>query len=97
VQAESWAALIEDRILLYFLITAFLVHLANGAMLPELGEMLSKDILKAAPFMSACIIETQLLIAISAAWIGRWAAVKGRNPLLLLGFGVCRYAECSTR
>jgi MFS family permease len=58
-------------------------------MLPELGEMLSKDNLKAAaPFMSACIIVTQLVIAISAAWIGKRAAAKGRKPLLLLGFGV---------
>jgi MFS family permease len=69
--------------------TAFLFHLANAAMLPELGEMLSKDNLKeAAPFMAACIIVTQLVIAISAAWIGRRAAAKGRKPLLLLGFGV---------
>ena len=28
------------------------------------------------------------MIAISAAWIGRRAAAKGRKPLLLLGFGV---------
>ena len=58
-------------------------------MLPQLGEMLSKDNLKAAaPFMSGCIIVTQLVIAVSAAWIGRRAATKGRKPLLLLGFGV---------
>jgi MFS family permease len=58
-------------------------------MLPELGEMLSKDNVKtAAPFMSACIIVTQLVITVTAAWIGRRAAAKGRKPLLLLGFGV---------
>ena len=58
-------------------------------MLPQLGEMLSKDNLKAAaPFMSACIIVTQLVIAGTAAWIGKRAAAKGRKPLLLLGFGV---------
>lgn len=89
ITAEGWSALLKDRILIYFLATAFLFHLANAAMLPELGEMLSKDNLKAAaPFMSACIIVTQLVIAISAAWIGRRAAAKGRKPLLLLGFGV---------
>jgi MFS family permease len=89
INAEGWSALLKDRILVYFLATAFLFHLANAAMLPELGEMLSKDNLKAAaPFMSACIIVTQLVIAISAAWIGRRAATKGRKPLLLLGFGV---------
>lgn len=58
-------------------------------MLPQLGEMLSKDNVKAAaPFMSACIIVTQLVITVTAAWIVRWAAAKGRKPLLLLGFGV---------
>ena len=89
VQAEGLSALLRDRVLLYFLATAFLFHLANAAMLPELGEMLSKDNVKtAAPFMSACIIVTQLVIAFSAAWIGKRAAAKGRKPLLLLGFGV---------
>jgi len=89
IAAEGWSVLLKDRILIYFLATAFLFHLADAAMLPELGEMLSKDNLKAAaPFMSACIIVTQFVIAISATWIGRRAAAKGRKPLLLLGFGV---------
>jgi MFS family permease len=86
---EKFSDLLKDRVLLYFLGTAFLFHLANAAMLPELGEMLSKDNLKAAaPFMSACIIVTQIIITVSAAWIGKEAAAKGRKPLLLLGFGV---------
>src|SRR5258706_12437993 len=42
----------------------------------------------AAPFMSAGIIVTQAVIAISAAWLGRRASTKGRKPLLLCGFGV---------
>ena len=88
-KAEGLSSLLKDRVLLYFLATAFLFHLANAAMLPQLGEMLSKDNLKAAaPFMSACIIVTHLVIAICAAWIGKRAAAKGRKPLLLLGFGV---------
>jgi MFS family permease len=85
----KFSELLKDHILLYFLGIAFLFHLANAAMLPELGEMLSKDNLKAAaPFMSACIIVTQLIITVSAAWIGNEALVRGRKPLLLLGFGV---------
>jgi MFS family permease len=88
-EAEGLSSLLKDRVLLCFLATAFLFHLANAAMLPQLGEMLSKDNLKAAaPFMSACIIVTQLVIAVTAAWIGKQAAAKGRKPLLLLGFGV---------
>jgi MFS family permease len=89
VKAEGLSALLKDRVLLCFLTTAFLFHLANAAMLPQLGEMLSKSNLKAAaPFMSACIVVTQLVIAVSATWIGRRAAAKGRKSLLLLGFGV---------
>jgi MFS family permease len=88
-KAEGLSSLFKDRVLLYFLATAFLFHLANAAMLPQLGEMLSKKNLKeAAPFMSACIIVTQLVIAVTAAGIGKRAAAKGRKPLLLLGFGV---------
>jgi MFS family permease len=89
LKAEGLSALLKDRVLLAFLAAAFLFHLANAAMLPQLGEMLSKGNPKAAaPFMSACIIVTQLVIAISAAWIGSRAGTKGRKTLLLLGFGV---------
>src|SRR6202171_2406689 len=38
--------------------------------------------------MSACIIVTQLVISVSAAWIGERAAAEGRKSLLLLRFGV---------
>jgi predicted MFS family arabinose efflux permease len=87
--AMGLGSLLSDRVLLSFLATAFLFHLANAAMLPQLGEMLSKDSPHAAvPFMSACIIVTQLVIAVTAVWIGQRAAAKGRKPLLLLGFGV---------
>jgi len=82
-------SLLKDRVLIAFLCAVFLFHMANAAMLPELGEMLSKDNLKsAAPFMSACIIVTQVVVAISASWVGRRAGQWGRKPLLLIGFGV---------
>jgi MFS family permease len=88
-KTKGFPFLLKDRVLLCFLATAFLFHLANAAMLPQLGEMLSKGNPKAAaPFISACIIVTQLVIAVTAAWIGKRAAAKGRKPLLLVGFGV---------
>jgi MFS family permease len=87
--AEGLSLLFQDRILMVFLAAAFLFHLANAAMLPELGEMLSKNSPRtAAPFMSACVIVTQMVIALTATWIGKRAAIHGRKPLLLLGFGV---------
>ena len=78
-----------DRTLLIFFGCAFLFHFANAAMLPQLGEMLARgDQRVAAPFMSACIIVTQCVIAASAASVGRMAGKIGRKPLLLIGFGV---------
>ena len=81
--------LLGDRVLLIFMACAFFFHFANAAMLPQLGEMLTKGSkASAAPFMSACIVVTQFVIMCSAGAIGRWANVHGRKPLLLLGFGV---------
>ncbi len=79
----------HDRILLVFFACAFLFHFANAAMLPQLGEMLSHGSARsAAPFMSACIIVTQVVIMCTAGRIGRFANAHGRKPLLLVGFGV---------
>jgi MFS family permease len=81
--------LLGDRVLLIFLACAFLFHFANAAMLPQLGEMLSRGArASAAPFMSACIIVTQIVIMFSASTIGRFANLHGRKPLLMVGFGV---------
>jgi len=75
--------------LLLFLVCCFLFHFANAAMLPELGELLSKNDAKSAiAFMTACVIVTQLIISFTAAWIGLQAHRHGRRPLLLIGFGV---------
>jgi MFS family permease len=81
--------LLGDRILLVFLACAFLFHFANAAMLPQLGEMLSHGSQSsAAPFMSACIVVTQVVIMCFAPAIGRFANRHGRKPLLMVGFGV---------
>ncbi len=86
---SAMKTLLGDRILIVFLACAFLFHFANAAMLPQLGEMLSHGArASAAPFMSACIIVTQLVIMCCAPAIGRIANLHGRKPLLLLGFGV---------
>lgn len=81
--------LFRNKTLLLFLTCAFLFHFANAAMLPQLGEMLTHGVAaSAAPFMSACIIVTQVVIMCSATQVGRIANRSGRKPLLLLGFGV---------
>lgn len=86
---EGIRVLLRDRVLVTFFGCVFLFHTANAAMLPDLGEMLARGRPRtAAPFMAACVIVTQLVIAVSAAWIGRRASMNGRKPLLLVGFGV---------
>jgi MFS family permease len=88
-RASVIKTLLGDRVLLVFLLCAFFFHFANAAMLPQLGEMLSHgERASAAPFMSACIIVTQVVIMCFASAIGRFANLHGRKPLLLLGFGV---------
>ena len=87
--AEKIRLLVKDRVRVFFLASVFLFHLSNAAMLPQSGQLLSKDNPKAAAaFMSACIIVTQLVIASTAARIGMRALTKGRRPLLLFGFAV---------
>jgi len=88
-RASGMKTLLGDRTLLVFLACAFLFHFANAAMLPQLGEMLSHGSrASAAPFMSACIIVTQVAIMCFAPAIGRFANLHGRKPLLMVGFGV---------
>jgi len=88
-RASVMKTLLGDRTLLIFLVCAFLFHFANAAMLPQLGEMLSHGSRSsAAPFMSACIIVTQVVIMCFAPAIGRLANLHGRKPLLMIGFGV---------
>jgi len=87
--AVGASALFKERPLIVFLICAVMFHFANAAMLPLLGEMLSKGHGRSSMmFMSACVVTTQLVIAIIASWTGRKAGTWGRKPLLLIAFGV---------
>src|SRR5208283_1409328 len=79
----------KDRPLVIFLVCAVMFHFANAAMLPLLGEMLAKGKGRSSMmFMGACVVTTQLVITLLAAWSGRKAGAWGRKPLLLIGFGV---------
>jgi len=88
-QPAGVRVLLKDRPLVIFLACAVMFHFANAAMLPLLGEMLSKGHGRSSMlFMSACVITTQLVITLLASWSGRKASSWGRKPLLLIGFGV---------
>jgi predicted MFS family arabinose efflux permease len=88
-KAVGALALLKDRPWLIFLVCAVMFHFANAAMLPLLGEMLAKGHGRSSMmFMSACVVTTQLVITLIAAWSGRKAGSWGRKPLLLIAFGV---------
>jgi MFS family permease len=88
-KASSVFTLFNDRPLVIFLICAVLFHFANAAMLPLLGEMLSKGQGRASMmFMSACVVTTQVVVTFLASWSGIKARQWGRKPLLLIAFGV---------
>jgi predicted MFS family arabinose efflux permease len=88
-KVESVCVLFRDRPLVLFLVCAVMFHFANAAMLPLLGEMLAKGQGRSSMlFMSACVVTTQLVITLIAAWSGRKAGTWGRKPLLLIAFGV---------
>ena len=89
VKPVGAAVLLKERPLIIFLICAVMFHFANAAMLPLLGEMLAKGHGRSSMmFMSACVVTTQFVITIIAAWSGRKAGSWGRKPLLLIAFGV---------
>ncbi len=72
-----------------FVISSFLFHFANAAMLPQLGELLTRGRAReAAPFMSAAVTVTQIVIALTASVVGKWSSKWGPRPLLLIGFAV---------
>jgi MFS family permease len=79
--------LLQNRALVIFLVCAVMFHFANAAMLPLLGEMLSRGHGRASMmFMSACVITTQVVITLLASWSGAKAGDWGRKPLLLIAF-----------
>jgi MFS family permease len=85
----TFRGLLRNRPLMIFAGCIALFHLANAAMLPLTASVItmrSSD--WAAALVGACILAPQLVVAAFAPWVGRQAVLRGRVPLLLLGFGV---------
>ena len=80
-------ALMHNRPLLIFAGCLVLFHLANAAMLPLMGSVITmRSANWATVIIAACIVVPQLLVAALSPWIGRRAEIWGRRPLLLIGF-----------
>jgi MFS family permease len=79
--------LMQNRALLTFAGCLLMFHLANAAMLPLMGSVLTMRSSRWATIMiAACIVVPQMLVAALSPWIGRRAQIWGRRPLLLIGF-----------
>jgi MFS family permease len=80
-------ALMRNRPLLIFAGCLLLFHLANSAMLPLVGSVVTmKSARWATLIIAACIVVPQLVVAILSPWVGMRAQIWGRRPLLLIGF-----------
>jgi MFS family permease len=88
-QLASLSDLVGDRRILIFTASVVLFHFANAAMLPLVGELLSKGKDGASSmYMSACIVAAQLVMIPVAILTGKLADPWGRKPLFLIGFAV---------
>jgi MFS family permease len=80
--------LFRNRQLLIFAACIALFQLANAAMLPLMGGILTMDANSgAAIIVAACVVIPQLVVVGMAPWVGRQAQSFGRRPLMLLCFG----------
>jgi predicted MFS family arabinose efflux permease len=80
-------ALMHNRPLLIFAGCLLLFHLANSAMLPLVGSVVTmKSARWATLIIAACIVVPQLVVALLSPWVGVRAQIWGRRPLLLIGF-----------
>ncbi|MGA8615049.1 MAG: MFS transporter [Xanthobacteraceae bacterium] len=80
--------LMRNRPLLIFAGCLLLFHLANAAMLPLMGSVLTMRSSSqwATLLIAACIVVPQMIVAALSQWIGTRAQIWGRRPLLLIGF-----------
>jgi MFS family permease len=80
--------IIDNKPLLIFGGCIALFHLANAAMLPLMGSMVTMRTAEwATTLIAACIVVPQIIVALFSPWVGRKADQWGRRRLLLLGFG----------
>jgi MFS family permease len=79
--------LLGDRRLLAFAAAVALFHLSNAAQLPLMAtEATAQTGSYASLVIAACIVLPQVLVAVLAPAVGRWAQLFGRRPVLAICF-----------
>ena len=80
---------------LTFAASLFLFQLANAAMLPVVGAALVYEgESRSSLIVAALIILPQIVVALSAPWVGRQARSWGRRPCSSSVSGLCRSVRC---
>jgi MFS family permease len=83
---SGWTILAGCRPLLIFAVCVTLLHFANAAMLPLVGQQLASQNQKlGTTLMSVCIIAAQVVMLPMALLVGAKADRWGRKPLFLIG------------
>ncbi|MFG1284608.1 MFS transporter [Xanthobacter autotrophicus] len=84
------SALLGNRPLLLFALLCFLFHLSNAAMLPSVGQLLTKVVgqEEATSLIALCIVAAQCVMVPMAAMVGTKADGWGRKPIFLTAFAV---------
>ncbi|MCP1549011.1 MULTISPECIES: MFS transporter [Methylorubrum] len=86
-EAGGVSALLKNRALLCFAACMVLFFLANAAMLPLVGSVMTLRASETATaLVAACIMVPQAVLALTAPFVGRLAQSWGRKPLLVIGF-----------
>src|SRR5882762_6887302 len=84
---SGFLEVLTNRSLLIFIISVVLFHFANAAMLPLIGEKLSRGHPKGSSlYMAVCIVGAQTVMIPVALAAGRFAHSWGRTAVFLVGF-----------
>ncbi|WP_376092557.1 MFS transporter [Roseomonas sp. CCTCC AB2023176] len=87
---SGWQILLTCRPLLIFAALMACFHLANAAMLPTVGQKLTRVVGQdyATSLMAGCIVAAQCVMVPVAMLVGARAEAWGRKPIFLVAFGV---------
>lgn len=94
MRLEDLKSLFRNKNILHFTVAIGLWNVANGSMLPMLGQKLGvTDVEHSALYLSICIIIAQTVMVVVAPWTAKKAEF-GRKPLLMVAFILVPVRAC---